>query len=267
MFFEKTPAFDTVNVHGLPYFDGDALELRTLLERCLSTPDAPALAVFTPNATIGARAVRDPALQSLLLSGDLLLPDGIGVVAASRRAHKNHPLRHRLPGIEAGETLIEQCARRALPVYFLGGREGVASEAAKRMQEKYSGLVIAGTHHGYFDPADRENETILTEVTENGTAAVLVCLGFPAQEQWIAENRSRLPGVRVFMGLGGSFDVWSGQAYRAPLLFRRLGLEWLWRSIRTPRRLSALPSMLNYIASATPKSAKRVENIGKNNRF
>ena len=237
----------TVRVHGLDYLDASPAALRAHLSSLLQ--HGCGHTVFTPNADIGAACQRDGQLLRLVREADVLLPDGAGVLLASRLRTPTRPLHYRLPGIEAGETVLGLCADMGLPVFFLGGRGGVAARAAANRSRRLPTLRIAGTHDGYFDHTGKENEAVLAGINESGAAVVLVCLGFPLQERWIVDNRSALPRVRLLMGLGGSFDVWAGRVARAPGCVQRLHLEWLWRMAAEPRRFRALPAMLRYVFS------------------
>ncbi|MBR5798074.1 MAG: WecB/TagA/CpsF family glycosyltransferase [Clostridia bacterium] len=238
-----TPPTPTVTVRGLALLDTDRTGLYDLLDARLRL--CRGTAVFTPNAKIAADARTSPYLHALLCQADLLLPDGTGLLLASR-LHADRPLRHRLPGIEAGEMVLHLAAELGYSVYFLGGKAGVAEQAAARWQDRLPSLIVAGSHHGYFADA-QERAEVVRKIGQSGAEIVLVCLGFPAQEEWILQNRAILPRVRLFMGLGGSFDVWAGRLRRAPRLFRATHLEWLWRMLRQPRRFSQLPSMLRYV--------------------
>ena len=144
---------------------------------------------------------------------------------------------------------LSLAAELSCPVYFLGGKEGVAKEAAAHWQKRLPALSVAGTHHGYFDRDGRENEEVLTDIQRSGARVLLVCLGFPAQERWIVQSQEALPDVRMFLGLGGSLDVWAGKVRRAPALFRTLHSEWLWRMLAEPRRFTQFPSLIRYVLS------------------
>lgn len=233
----------TVTVRGLPFVDADQSELKDLLRDRLRS-DLHTV-IFTPNAKMGADALRDAGLHALLCRADLLLPDGAGILLASR-LHADRPLRYRLPGIEAGEVILRHAAEMGLSVYFFGGEAGVAEKAAAHWQECLPALIIAGTHHGYV-ATEQEQNCVLQDIRQSGAQVLLVCLGFPTQERWIDQNRAALPSVRLFMGLGGSFDVWAGKLHRAPRIFCAVHMEWLWRMLRQPRRFSQLPSMLRYV--------------------
>ena len=235
---------NTIRMRGLDYLDASPEQLRALLAERMAQNKA--TTVFTPNAAIAEGARRDARLHRLLAGADLLLPDGAGILLASRRRAAT-PLTHRLPGIEAGEMALSIAAARGYPVYLLGGKPGVAETAASALRQRLPALVVAGTHHGYFAADGPENDRITEEIRASGARVVLVCLGFPAQEAWIAQHRDQLPDVCLFMGLGGSFDVWAGQVRRAPALCQRLHLEWLWRMAKSPRKFARLPAMLRYV--------------------
>lgn len=238
-----TPPMPVVDVRGLPLLDANQIQLRELLRNRMREDRQ--TVIFTPNAKIGADAQNDPQLHSLLCQADLLLPDGAGVLLASR-LHADRPLHHRLPGIEAGEMVLRLAAELGQPVYFFGGEAGIADKAAAHWQKRLPTLIVAGTHHGYFS-TEQEQSQVLQDIRQNGAEILLVCLGFPAQEEWIVQNRTALPSVRLFMGLGGSFDVWAGNLRRAPRIFRAVRMEWLWRMLRQPRRFAQLPAMLRYV--------------------
>ena len=235
--------FPTVTVRGLSFVDADPAELNELLQERLLCGNQ--TVIFTPNAKMGADALCDPRLHALLRRADLLLPDGAGVLLASH-LHADRPLRHRLPGIEAGEMVLYLAAKLGLSVYFFGSEAGIADKAAAHWQKRLPALVVAGCHHGYVS-TEQEQNRILQDIRQSGAKVLLVCLGFPAQEKWIDQNRTALPHVRLLIGLGGSFDVWAGKLRRAPRFFRALRMEWLWRMLRQPRRFAQIPTMLRYV--------------------
>ena len=201
--------------------------------------------VFTPNATIVDACRRDANAREMLSEATLSLPDGKGVLLAARRAGK--PMRERVAGIEFGEALMERAAKEGLRVFLLGGGEGVAQAAGKRLTERYPGLCICGTHWGYFDREGEENRRVLERIRETGTDILFVCMSFPIQERWILDNRGALDGVRVAAALGGSLDVWSGRIRRAPKIVSKIGMEWAWRMAREPKRLKHLPAIIRSV--------------------
>ena len=195
-------------------------------------------AVFTPNAEIVQACVEDESFRDIITSADVLLPDGVGVIKAARIL--GTPLKEKVPGVEVGEALVRLSGERDLPVFLMGGKPGVADEAKEKLLEKYPGAQIAGSYHGYFKKEGEENDEVVKMINDSGAGALFVCIGSPAQEKWIAANRGKLPGVKVLMGLGGSLDIYSGTAKRAPKIFIKLGMEWFYRLLKEPKRIGRM---------------------------
>jgi len=187
----------------------------------------------TPNPEIVFEARKNRAYCDILNSADLTVSDGIGIVKAAAILHR--PALTKVAGIELGESLIAHCARVGYGVYFLGSKPGIAEKAAENLSAKYPGLVVSGTHDGYFDAA----EPIAPQIRATGAKMVLVCLGFPKQENWIDENKDKT-GASLLLGLGGSLDVFAGAVSRAPATWVKLGLEWLYRLLKEPKRIKRM---------------------------
>lgn len=194
--------------------------------------------ICTPDTTALWRAQKDLSLRAAYEEADLVTPDGTGVVWASRVLGMALP--ERVSGIDLLEKLFGVWDGSSLRVFLLGAAPGVAERAARQLAQRYPNLQIVGTHHGYFRPD--ENEKILEQIARTRPHMVLVGLGVPRQERWMMENRARLRPA-VLMGVGGCFDVWSGRLMRAPLSWQRLGLEWLYRLLQDPRRLTRVSTI------------------------
>ena len=213
--------------------------------------------IFTPNPSIIINALRDADAYSALKSADLLLPDGIGIIIASAILKKKIP--QRICGIDAGEYILEYAAQNNMSVYLLGAKVGVEHKAKKALQNKFQKLNICGTHHGYFAKEGKENDSVIRDIRDSKADIVFVCLGSPLQEKWIFENEKYLPDVRLFIGLGGSLDVWSGEVRRAPKFVQKICLEWLWRIIIEPqkiKRVADIPKFLYLVTTSKKKIAK-----------
>lgn len=201
--------------------------------------------VVTPNALMLEDCARSPEHLRLLSGASLILPDGGGVVRAAARL--GTPFAHgRVAGIDFGEALLSACAARGERVFLLGGADGVAACAAENLRRRFPALTIAGTYWGYFDRDGEENRNLISVIRACRPSVLPVCLGYPAQEEWIARNLPLLPSVRVAAGLGGSLDVWAGRVRRAPLLWQKAGLEWAWRMLAEPHRLANLPALVRF---------------------
>lgn len=201
--------------------------------------------VFTPNSEILVEAVKDREFEDVLNKGDLVVPDGIGVVIASR--FYGTPFKERVAGFDLMMRLMEIADKKGSSIYLLGGKEGVASEAAIKLTERYSGLKIAGAENGYFD-TDSE-EKIINDINNSNADILLAALGASKQEKFIYRHKDELK-VKIAMGIGGSLDVLAGRAKRAPEFFQKAGLEWFYRLIKDPRRIIRMMRLPKFIALA-----------------
>lgn len=195
--------------------------------------------VVTLNAEMAMQAEQNQALADVIRSAELVIPDGSGVVLYLRLRGKPA---QRYPGIELAESLLQQAGKlqNSEPVFFFGGSPGVAAAAAKTWQQKVNGLSIA-SQHGYLS-ADEEKD-FRESLKKMQPKLIFVGLGVPRQEFWIAEHRHLCP-QSIWVGVGGSFDIWAGTKTRAPAWFRNNHLEWLYRLYQEPwrwRRMLALP--------------------------
>lgn len=195
-------------------------------------------AVFTPNPEIVQKCIENPELFEVVNSAEAVIPDGIGIIKAAKIL--GTPLKERIPGIELGERIIRESASHGGRIFFMGSKPGIAEAAAKVMEERYPGVDFVGCHDGYFAKEGAENDAVIAEINESGADILFVCLGAPVQEKWIYSNRARLTNVRIMLALGGSLDVFSGNAKRAPEFFCKHGLEWFYRLISQPSRIGRM---------------------------
>lgn len=234
----------------------DALTPEEALERAAElAAGASCSYAVTPNPEIVWLARKQPALKEALNGADLVVPDGIGIVYAARIL--GMPLPARVPGIELAAGLMKQMAVSGESVYLLGAKPGVAERAARRLQEQYPGLAVVGTGDGYF----REDEPVIEKINACKPRLLLVCLGFPRQELWMAKYRDQIK-AGLMMGLGGSLDVFAGDVKRAPESWRRLNLEWLYRLACQPSRLGRMLKLPVFLLSVVWERLKH----GKTNR-
>lgn len=187
--------------------------------------------VITLNGSLLVQAARDPALRALVNGAALVTADGIGVILAARIM--GVPLSGRLAGIDLALALCASAAAAGHRVFLLGGAPGVAEAAAAALRSRHPALQIVGIHHGFFEP--QEEEAVCTQIRQARPDLLLVALGAPRQERWMQLHSAALD-VPVSVGVGGSFDVMAGRVPRAPRWMQRVGLEWLYRLLREPRR-------------------------------
>lgn len=177
-------------------------------------------------------ANKDREIFQALQNAALCIPDGIGVVVAAKLwGAKNIA---RVPGSELMPKLCELAARNGYSIYLFGGSETVNETAANVLLKTYPNLIISGRDNGYL--AENQYDDLVNRINASKAQILFVALGSPKQERWIESHRDRLTNVRVCQGVGGTFDVISGQVERAPAAFRRLHLEWAYRLITQPSR-------------------------------
>lgn len=177
---------------------------------------------------------KNQEFSEILKTADLLIPDGFGV----KLALKIYGIfQERIPGIEFAGRLIEYCAKNSLPVALLGAKEETLQTACQKLKEKNDGLNVVYARNGYFKEDDER--AIVEEMKSKNPKLVLVALGVPKQEVFIKKYKNEFSNT-IFVGVGGSFDVWSGNVKRAPKIFRQMGCEWLWRLIKEPSRFKRM---------------------------
>ena len=194
--------------------------------------------ITTPNPEFIVGAQKDPQFREILNQSSLALPDGIGLIFAARVL--KIPLPERIAGSDFIFDIARIAAERGHTMYLLGGRGEVAQRAAKKLKLKFDDLIIAGAESGIelaLKDSPSQQRTVLERISNTRSDILLVAFGHPRQEKWIAANLPKLPSVKIAMGVGGTFDFIAGNIRRAPRAIRLLGLEWLWRLARQPRRL------------------------------
>ena len=250
---------DRINIRGV-YFDN--VDSEDTMERIKTFLDGDGLSVmYTPNSEIVQFCIDDKSLYGVINSAQLIIPDGIGVVYASRIL--GTPLKGKVAGVETAEKVVEYASKTGKSVYFFGGAKKTAESkavceiAADKLCEKYPGLKIAGTRDGFF--TDEENDFIVEEINNSGADILFVCLGAPKQEKWIYNNRDKLK-VKFAAGLGGSVNIFAGTAVRAPEFFLKHNIEWLHRLIKEPSRFVRMLNLPKFLFGTIIHRNKGCEN-------
>ena len=206
--------------------------------------------VVTPNPEIVEVCRENEAARAAVNGAALVLPDGIGVIKGA--AMLGTPLKERTPGVEFGDHIVERMAGEGLSLYLLGAKPGVAEKAAENLRGKYPGLVIAGTHDGYF----QEDAPVVEDIRRSGADCVFVCLGAPKQEFWMAKN-GPATGAHLLCGLGGSMDVFAGTVERAPKFWCDHGLEWFYRLCKEPKRIGRMMKLPLFLLHVRQEKGKK----------
>ncbi|MCA1031416.1 WecB/TagA/CpsF family glycosyltransferase [Bacillus timonensis] len=186
------------------------------------------------------KAKEDPALRELLNKADYQIPDGIGVILASKL--KKGSIQSRVTGIDMMLKICETAAAHGKKVFLYGAKPGVADAAKAVLEKQFPGLNIVGTLDGY----EKNDQVVIDTINQHEPEILFVAKGSPAQENWIVEHMDIVTPY-VFQGVGGSYDVISGNLKRAPEMYQKLGLEWFYRLMKEPwrwKRQLILPKFL-----------------------
>ncbi|MDR1735355.1 MAG: WecB/TagA/CpsF family glycosyltransferase [Oscillospiraceae bacterium] len=231
----------------------DAFTMESALDRAkawLCDPK-PRFAV-TPNAEITFAAQKDASLRDTLNAADMVLADGVGVVKAAKRLGR--PLPGRLPGVEFAQALLAVMEEKGKSLYLLGGKPGVARAAADRVKGTHPALRVSGVRDGYYE----DESAVTRHIRECAPDVIFVCLGAPKQEMWMGRNLENV-GPALMLGLGGTVDILAGKTKRAPAIFRRLGLEWLYRVAFHPSRWARAMKLPRFML-AVRRQRRRAKN-------
>lgn len=242
---------DTIEILGVKI---DRISAAYALKKAEQMVRQPGVSViFTPNPEIVMAAYQDPEFKEILNSADMCTPDGIGVVYAAKML--GTPVPERVAGFDLTCGLLESLRKTGEGVFLFGAKPGVAETAADNLRETYPGINICGVQHGYF--SDNENNGIVEKINSSGAKLLLVCLGAPKQEKWIAANRDKLTAVNLCMGVGGALDVFAGVAKRAPDIFIKLNLEWFYRFCKNPSRLGRFAALPKFMLTVNKSKKQR----------
>ena len=209
--------------------------------------------VVTANAEIIMIAQDDKEYKTLLSeTADLVLPDGAGTVWAGN--YLGYSIPERVAGYDLYLRLLEEAACKKIPVYFFGGKPGIAELAAAEGKRRWPGLNVAGCRNGYFS-AEEEPE-IIKGINHSGAAMLFAALGAPKQEKWLAKYREELNPC-LLMGIGGSFDVLAGKVRRAPKWMQDARLEWFYRLVKQPSRFGRMLALPKFVIAVRSEKGKK----------
>jgi len=240
---------DRVDILGVNF---DNVTMDEAVARAMELIDSGKTSIIvTPNSEIAYDCRQNEDFGRLINSADLIIPDGAGVVLASRILKK--PLKQKVAGVELAEALLWKLAEKGKKLFLLGARPGVAEIAAQKMREKVPGLNICGVCDGYF----KSDEEAVSKINAADPDVIYVCLGSPKQEYWMRENALHVVPCAM-LGLGGTIDIFAGEAKRAPAVFVKLNLEWFYRLLRQPSRLGRMLRLPRYLFTAVSSRLSKI---------
>ena len=198
--------------------------------------------IATANAEMIMRATQDEELRDILNRAAIVTADGAGTVWAAR--HLGYEMPERVAGYDLAQQLMKNSVQQGQRIYFFGSAPGVAEKAKAKAEQLYPGIQIVGTRDGYFTEADEP--AIIEDIKAKRPHLLLVALGVPKQEKWLAKHQAEL-GVPVAIGVGGTLDVMAGVMKRAPLWMQKAKLEWLFRGMLQPKRAGRLLALPKFV--------------------
>jgi N-acetylglucosaminyldiphosphoundecaprenol N-acetyl-beta-D-mannosaminyltransferase len=218
-----------IKILGIPVDYVDRTTVLDSIENYIQSGTQHFLSFINPEIIMKCR--NSPELKQAIEKADLIAPDGVGLLWASKMI--GSPISERVTGSDIIFDIANLSHVKGYSLYFLGAEPGVAEKSADLLKKKYPNVNIIGTHHGYFE----NDEAIVSQIEFLRPDILIVCLGMLKQELWIQKNIDRLK-IPVSFGNGGAFDFTSGKIKRAPLWVQRLGMEWFYRLLKEPKRIN-----------------------------
>ncbi|MEK8204402.1 WecB/TagA/CpsF family glycosyltransferase [Paenibacillus sp. FSL L8-0696] len=238
-----------VSILGVPFSKLTLHETTLHLTKHIQSGEPKLFHLITANPEITITSQSDELLRTILQEADLITPDGIGIVMASKR--KGDPIAERVTGYELLLELLEQGNSLGWSFYFLGTDELTSCKAVEKITELYPNVKIAGRHNGFL--TKEEEPAIVAEIQRAQPDFLIVAMGAPYSDKWVYKHKQELTQVKVVFGVGGSLDVIAGKVTPAPALWKKLNLEWLHRLLFAPvakgqksrwRRQAVLPKFV-----------------------
>lgn len=224
---------DYISVLGVRIHDIKLPALNDLFEGWLcSNGDLQQIVTVNPEYIMEAR--KNQPFRECLGKAALALADGVGLVYAARYLY-GHKIQ-RITGVDATLALADMSARTGKSLYLLGAGPGIARRAADELIKRFPELHIAGAEQGPLIDPTIPSQELCVRIARSGASALIVAFGAPKQDLWIASHAYLMPGVRIAMGVGGTFDYLAGAVPHAPRIIRSFGFEWLYRLMRQPWR-------------------------------
>ena len=199
-----------------------------------SIRDKSGMQIVTINPEMINQGHAIPEMDEILKNAEMILPDGVGIKIALKLKGINQ---ERIAGIEFAKKIIELCAKNGYKIALFGAKQEVIEKTEENLLKEYPELKIVYSRNGYF--SKEEEQQIKEDIKNAGPDVIFTALGAPKQEIFNKEMKQLLPGT-VFIGIGGSFDVWSGMVQRAPEIWQKTGLEWLYRTLKEPQRFKRI---------------------------
>ena len=228
-----------VEIFNIPFINMKKEDILKILEQ--RVVENKKTYVVTANAEIAMYAKENVSYFNIITKADYIVPDGIGVVKGAQILKKE--IKERVPGIELMVDLLKIANKFNQKVYFYGAKNEVIEKMIKRIKSDYPNINIVGYSNGYINDADNK---ITDEIINLEPDYIFVAKGAPLQDEWINKVIQKTD-KGLFMGVGGSFDVLAGEVKRAPEIWQKLNLEWLYRLLGNPQRIGRYVALPKFI--------------------
>ncbi len=249
---EINSPLDSIRLHGMRVDRVDMDGALALIGGFIAS-GGPPRHVLTADASMVVTAAEDPEFARIADKADLVTPDGAGILWAAKRV--GAPIPAKVSGVDLSARLCQLSAEKGWRIFFFGAAPGVAEEAAARIRARFPGANVVGWRDGFFGPSDEP--AVVEQIKAARPDVLLVALGIPKQEKFIDRHKAAL-GVPVSIGVGGTFDVFSGAVKRAPVWMQNSGLEWAYRLASNPKKISKV-ALLPRFALMTLRAERKTD--------
>lgn len=235
---------DKINIRGVEF---DNVTMKEASERAFTAfagEYSVPFVIFTPNSEIVQACVETTPLFEIINSASMIIPDGAGVVLASKILKT--PLKEKVAGADLSFILLDKLNQIGGKLFLLGATQESVGKASVNLKEKYKNLNVCGYNNGYFDLNGTESDQVIEKINASSPDALFVCFGAPKAEKWIYANKDKL-NAKLIIGLGGMIDNYAGIVRRAPRVMIKMNLEWLYRLIKQPSRIGRMMKIPKFL--------------------
>ena len=209
--------------------------------------------IISGNPEVLYNGIKNEFLKNSFTKEDaLIIPDGVGTLLAAKI--NGIDITEKIAGIEVMNMLLEEARDKNLKVFLLGAKEEILIKCKEKIKESYDGIDIVGSNNGFFDLDNCDD--LIEKINESKADILFVAMGAPRQEVFIEKYKDKLC-CKIFMGVGGSFDVFAGNVNRAPQFMINIGMEWLYRVAKEPWRIKRLGSIPKFLVLSIKERGKR----------
>lgn len=223
---------DTIKILGVPIDNVTLDDVAVITKNLIEESNKTCKMIFAPNVEFIMTAQKDKMFFDILQASGLSTPDSIGIMIGAKLQKKK--FKQRIPGQAYFRKIIETGEKEGWTFYLLGGSQDVIEKTKKNIENLYPKVKIVGYHNGYLD--ENTEKEVINEINMLKPNVLFVAMGAPKQEKWIYNHKDVLK-VDVATGQGGTFDYEAGRIKRAPVFIQKIGIEWLWRLMKEPKRI------------------------------